>query len=139
MNPSSAVTVFTLLQFWYGTLDVLNLKNFTSCSGMQNNTQMELCQKHVHVRRTCWRHERGIVSSEFMVKVFQAAQLTHERFFTIDHSCKILSGAVTLERKANRLVKNLSSILYFSYSEETSQQQELLSLHVFKTSSNPRM
>ena len=28
-------------------------------------------------------------SSEFMEKAFQAAQLTHERFLTIDHSCKI--------------------------------------------------
>ena len=27
--------------------------------------------------------------SEFMMKTFQAAQLTHERFLTIDHSCKI--------------------------------------------------
>ena len=29
------------------------------------------------------------VASEFMGKTFQAAQLTHERFLTIDHSCKI--------------------------------------------------
>ena len=29
------------------------------------------------------------VSSEFMGKTFQAAQLTQERFLTIDHSCKI--------------------------------------------------
>ena len=29
------------------------------------------------------------VYSEFMGKTFQAAQLTHERFLTIDHSCKI--------------------------------------------------
>ena len=29
------------------------------------------------------------VASEFMVKTFQAAQLTHEIFLTIDHSCKI--------------------------------------------------
>ena len=28
-------------------------------------------------------------ASEFMGKTFQAAQLTHERFLTIDHSCKI--------------------------------------------------
>jgi hypothetical protein len=28
-------------------------------------------------------------SSEFMGKIFQAAQLTHERFLTIDNSCKI--------------------------------------------------
>ena len=28
-------------------------------------------------------------NSEFMGKSFQAAQLTHERFLTIDHSCKI--------------------------------------------------
>ena len=28
-------------------------------------------------------------SSEFMGKMFQAAQLTHERFLTIDHSCKM--------------------------------------------------
>ena len=28
-------------------------------------------------------------SSEFMGKTFQAAQLTNERFLTIDHSCKI--------------------------------------------------
>ena len=28
-------------------------------------------------------------SSEFMGKTFQAAQLTDERFLTIDHSCKI--------------------------------------------------
>ena len=28
-------------------------------------------------------------SSEFMGKTFQAAQLTHERFLTIDHSRKI--------------------------------------------------
>ena len=28
-------------------------------------------------------------SSEFMGKTFQAAQLTHDRFLTIDHSCKI--------------------------------------------------
>ena len=28
-------------------------------------------------------------SSEFMEKTFQSAQLTHERFLTIDHSCKI--------------------------------------------------
>ena len=28
-------------------------------------------------------------TSEFMGKTFQAAQLTHERFLTIDHSCKI--------------------------------------------------
>ena len=27
--------------------------------------------------------------SEVMEKTFQAAQLTHERFLTIDHSCKI--------------------------------------------------
>ena len=27
--------------------------------------------------------------SKFMGKTFQAAQLTHERFLTIDHSCKI--------------------------------------------------
>ena len=31
----------------------------------------------------------GPPSSEFMGKTFQAAQLTHERFLTIDHSCKI--------------------------------------------------
>ena len=30
-------------------------------------------------------------SSEFMGKTFQAAQLTHERFLTVDHSCKIFS------------------------------------------------
>ena len=29
------------------------------------------------------------VASEFMGETFQAAQLTHERFLTIDHSCKI--------------------------------------------------
>ena len=29
------------------------------------------------------------VTSEFMGKTFQAAQLTHERFLTIDHSFKI--------------------------------------------------
>ena len=29
-------------------------------------------------------------SSEFMVKTFQAAQLTHERYLAIDHSSKIL-------------------------------------------------
>ena len=29
------------------------------------------------------------VISEFMGKTFQAAQLTHERFFTIDPSCKV--------------------------------------------------
>ena len=45
-------------------------------------------------------HEQGIgikmhfsmeqpVSSECTGKTFQAAQLTHERFLTIDHSCKI--------------------------------------------------
>ena len=34
------------------------------------------------------RYEQG-PSSEFMGKTFQAAQLTHERFLTIDHSCKI--------------------------------------------------
>ena len=28
-------------------------------------------------------------NSEFMEKTFQAAQLTDERFLTIDHSCKI--------------------------------------------------
>ena len=28
-------------------------------------------------------------SSEFMGKTFQAAQLTHERFLTIDHACKL--------------------------------------------------
>ena len=28
-------------------------------------------------------------NSEFMGKMFQAEQLTHERFLTIDHSCKI--------------------------------------------------
>ena len=28
-------------------------------------------------------------SSEFVGKTFQDAQLTHERFLTIDHSCKI--------------------------------------------------
>ena len=28
-------------------------------------------------------------NSEFMGKKFQAAQVTHERFLTIDHSCKI--------------------------------------------------
>ena len=30
-------------------------------------------------------------SSEFLGKTFQAAQLPHERFLTIDHSCKIFS------------------------------------------------
>ena len=30
-----------------------------------------------------------LARSEFMGKTFQAAQLTHERFLTIDHSCKI--------------------------------------------------
>ena len=30
-----------------------------------------------------------LAPSEFMGKTFQAAQLTHERFLTIDHSCKI--------------------------------------------------
>ena len=30
-----------------------------------------------------------IGSSEFMAKTFQAAELTHERFLTIDHFCKI--------------------------------------------------
>jgi hypothetical protein len=29
-------------------------------------------------------------NSEFMGKTFQAAQLTHERFLTIGHSCKII-------------------------------------------------
>ena len=29
------------------------------------------------------------ITSEFMGKTFQAAQLTHERFLTTDHSCKI--------------------------------------------------
>ena len=28
-------------------------------------------------------------SSEFVEKTFQATQLTHERFLTIDHSCKV--------------------------------------------------
>ena len=32
---------------------------------------------------------RETTTSEFMEKTFQAAQLTHERFLTIDHSCKI--------------------------------------------------
>ena len=36
MIPSSAVTVFTLLQFRYGTLDVLNEQNFTSWQGCRN-------------------------------------------------------------------------------------------------------
>ena len=31
-----------------------------------------------------------IGSSIFMDKTFEAAQLTHERFLTIDHSCKII-------------------------------------------------
>ena len=35
--------------------------------------------------------------SEFMGKTFQAAQLTHERFLTIDHSCKI-SGPESLSK-----------------------------------------
>ena len=30
-------------------------------------------------------------SSEFMEKTFQAAQLTHERFLTLDHFCEIFS------------------------------------------------
>ena len=48
----------------------------------------------------CWRESSFLKSfprlgpskspgSEFMGKTFQAAQLTHERFLTIDHSCKI--------------------------------------------------
>ena len=34
------------------------------------------------------RIDRPNGCSEFMGKTFQAAQLTHERFSTIDHSCK---------------------------------------------------
>jgi hypothetical protein len=34
-------------------------------------------------------HQAQLGSSEFMGKTFQAAQLTNERFLTIDHSCKI--------------------------------------------------
>ena len=30
-----------------------------------------------------------VEGSELMEKTFQAAQLTHERFLTIEHSCKI--------------------------------------------------
>ena len=41
------------------------------------------------------------VISEFMGKTFQAAQLTHERFLTIDHSCNIL---------VNIMIKNLSCV-----------------------------
>jgi hypothetical protein len=33
---------------------------------------------------------RETTTSEFMEKTFQAAQLTHERFLTIDHSWKII-------------------------------------------------
>ena len=32
-------------------------------------------------------NKQGTDISEFMGKTFQAAQLTHERFLTIDHSC----------------------------------------------------
>ena len=42
-----------------------------------------------------WLSEEGLlneskaaVPSEFMKKTFQAAQPTHERFLTVDHSCK---------------------------------------------------
>ena len=38
-----------------------------------------------------WMWPRLLLGSEFMGKTFQAAQLTHERFLTIDHSCKIFS------------------------------------------------
>ena len=39
---------------------------------------------------TCWRQLVVFaLTSEFMGKMFQAAQLTHKRFLTIDHSCKI--------------------------------------------------
>ena len=34
-------------------------------------------------------NKEGTDISEFMGKTFQAAQLTHERVLTIDHSCKI--------------------------------------------------
>ena len=48
----------------------------------------------VKERGSCLERKRCVSgdandSSEFMGKTFQAAQLTHERFLTIDHSCKI--------------------------------------------------
>ena len=36
-----------------------------------------------------WPETEETIGSEFMGITFQAAQLTHERFLTIDHSCKI--------------------------------------------------
>ena len=38
------------------------------------------------VSRSCYTQHH---TSEFLWKMFQAAQLTHERFLTIYHSCKI--------------------------------------------------
>ena len=48
------------------------------------NTPTLLCIWIQSVAALVMRH-----NSEFMRKTFQAAQLTHERFLTIVHSCKI--------------------------------------------------
>ena len=49
------------------------------------NANAMVLSKMVHIVEECCSVVHGI--SEFMGKTFQAAQLTHKRFLTADHSC----------------------------------------------------
>ena len=59
-------------------------------------------------------------SREFMGKTFQAAQLAHERFLTIDHSCKIFFW-YSCNNITTTLIQ-ISRLFYFGFFSKTNHQ-----------------
>ena len=66
-----------ILNFWIGKFVNCELF-FTKLSGID-----------LHENLVCLNLYVWLTVGEFMGKTFQAAQLTHERFLTIDNSCKM--------------------------------------------------
>ena len=75
---------------------VLPLASYQICHGCHKLNWATHCLARVHFENISSDDNLNSiqaildpVGSEFMEKTFQAAQLTHERFLTIDHFCKI--------------------------------------------------
>ena len=69
---------------------VLNHSSYPKILGLQPRTRTIIFSQHLGQNN--FRNKITFLDnkfSEFMGKTFQAAQLTHERFSTIDHSFKI--------------------------------------------------
>ena len=75
-------------------------------------------------------------SSEFMGKTFQAAQLTHERFLTIDHSYKIFFDICQTElplTSGTRDSTSKTSSIFLHCEEALFRIQQTLTHHLFFT------